>query len=84
MRASGKRDGNQGHEGGHLQEVQENDAHDGDLAALLLPALGLRLRIALARYISHRGRRRVQQGPDCGLELFLGDFEGFGHVLIVV
>jgi len=41
------------------------------------------LRPTLARYIGHRRWPRVQQGADDGLELFLGDLEGFSHGTII-
>ena len=53
------------------------------LAALLRLALHRGLRLPLARYIASRHRRRVQERPHHGLELILGDFDGFGHGTIV-
>ena len=53
------------------------------LAALLRLAIHRGLRLPLARYIASRHRRRVQERPHHGLELILGDFDGFGHKLIV-
>ena len=41
------------------------------------------LRRSLPRYIGHRRRGRVQQRADDGLELFLGNLDGNGHLPII-